>query len=549
MITISLQEEIIATCKEVADTSEIVAVTLYGSRACGYAREDSDYDLLLILDKYSEGVKYNYLTKDQLQLAILTVDQKILELDVEQGALGDFVSGRFLTPLIPILNQDYIHKIEIDIKKRFVEEDLKDLVIEYGDLSRVLIIHPEYLVLARMEKRARAYPPLRYSYINMLRKDLRKENMQIILTGYFKALEDVQNSFLIKFDGEKIILTNEFVDKILSYNIRDKVVNFVNLRKSTLQSYFTHGKAGKVSLAIIAKELSSKLKREFQIAFNKQEIEDPRNYLFLKTETGMISLNKQDSIIKTLKKIKGNMAFEVKPLTGALNEVHLVTVKGEKLIVKKFTDWFNFKWFILNAAVYGTKIFTLSGKARLSNEYVTNQLLFENGIPIPEIVSISLEERLLVERFIPGKLASEIVTEAFNTDLLKIEYKSHAFEIGKLLAKIHNLNITLGDCKPENFIFNEAGKLYVLDLEQGERFGDKKWDIAEFLYFSGHFGITLTGGFQQFVSEFIKGYSTLGEKQVLIKAAGFHYTRLFLAWTPLPILRGISKMLRNSDTL
>ena len=545
MITVPLQEEIIATCKEVADTSEIVALTLYGSRACGYARDDSDYDILLILNEYSKGVKYNYLTNDQLQLAILTVDQQILELDVEQGTLGDFVSGRFLTPLIPILNQDYIHKIEIETKKRFAEEDLEDLVIEYGDLSRVLIIHPEYLVLARMEKRARAYPPLRYSYINMLRKDLRRENMRIILVGYFKALEYLQNSSIIKFDGENIILTNGFVDKILPYKIRNKVVNFVNLSRSTFQSYLTHGKAGKVSLEIIAKELSSKLKRELQIAFNKQEIEDPKNYLFLKTETGMISLNKQDSIIKTLKKIKGKMAFDVKSLTGALNDVHLVTVKGEKLVVKKFTDWFNFKWFILNAAVYGTKIFTLSGKARLSNEYVTNQLLFENGIPIPEIVSISLEERLLVERFIEGKSASEIVTAAFSTEILKIEHKSYAFEIGKLLAKIHNLNITLGDCKPENFIIGKDGRLYVLDLEQGERFGDKKWDVAEFLYFSGHFGLTLTGGFQQFVREFIKGYSTVGEKQVLIKAAGFHYTRIFLAWTSLPIIRGISKMLRN----
>ena len=75
MINVNLQEEVIGTCKEVADTSEILAITLYGSRACGYAREDSDYDVLLILSEYSEGVRYTYLSKDKLQLAILTVDQ------------------------------------------------------------------------------------------------------------------------------------------------------------------------------------------------------------------------------------------------------------------------------------------------------------------------------------------------------------------------------------------------------------------------------------------------------------------------------------------
>jgi predicted nucleotidyltransferase len=258
LIHATLQEEILATCKEVADTSEIVAITLYGSRACGYAREDSDYDILLILNEYSEGVRYNYITKNQLQLAILIVDQQILELDVTQGTLGDFVSGRFLTPLIPLYNPDYIRQIEIKTKKRFVQEDLGDLVIEYGDLSRVLIIHPEYLVLARMEKRARAYPPLKYSYINMLHKDLRRENMRKILTGYLKALEEIQNSSIVKFEGENMLLTDGFVDKILSYKLRNKVVNFINLSRSTFQSYLTHGKAGKVSLEIVAKELSSK---------------------------------------------------------------------------------------------------------------------------------------------------------------------------------------------------------------------------------------------------------------------------------------------------
>jgi tRNA A-37 threonylcarbamoyl transferase component Bud32/predicted nucleotidyltransferase len=545
LINVNLHKDIIATCNEIAKTTEIVAITLYGSRASGYAREDSDYDILLILKEYPEGVQYNYITHDQLQLAILIVDQHILELDVTQGTLGDFVSGRFLTPLIPLFNPDYIHKIEVETKKRFAQEDLEDLVIEYGDLSRVLFIHPEYLVLARMEKRARAYPPLRYSYINMLHTDRRRENMQIILTGFFKALQDLQASSIIKFDGDHILLTHGFVDKILSYKLRNRVVNFVNLSKNTFQSYLTHGRAGKVSLEIVAKELSSKLKREFQIAFNKQEIEDPKNYLFLKTETGISNLNKQDAIIKTLKRLKGNHAFEVQPLAGALNEVHLVTVKGEKLVVKKFTDWFTFKWFILNAAVYGTKIFSLSGKTRLSNEYVTNQLLFENKIPTPEIISISLEERLLVLKFIEGKLASEIVTEAFNAETLTFEDQSNVFEIGQLVAKIHKLNITLGDCKPENFVIRDDGRLFVLDLEQSERFGDKKWDIAEFLYFSGHFGTTLTGGFQQFVREFIRGYSAEGDQQILIDAAGFHYTRIFLAWTPLPILRGISKMLQN----
>ena len=102
------------------------------------------------------------------------------------------------------------------------------------------------------------------------------------------------------------------------------------------------------------------------------------------------------------------------------------------------------------------------------------------------------------------------------------------------------------NCKPENFIMGNDGRVYVLDLEQGERHGDKKWDVAQFLFFSGHFGSTLTKGFHQFVKEFIKGYSTVGEKEVLRKAAGFQYAKVFFVWTPKSTIQSISKMLMNA---
>jgi tRNA A-37 threonylcarbamoyl transferase component Bud32/predicted nucleotidyltransferase len=541
-----LREEIVTACREVAGDCDVVSICLYGSRASGYAREDSDYDVLLVLRDYSKGVLYHYRDVGQMRLAILAVDQKALELDVEEGTLGDFVSGRLLTPYTPVLNGEYIRESEVQTKRRFAEEDLCDLVVEYGELSRVLTVKPEYLVLARMEKRAKAYPPLRYSYINMLRGELKSANMRVILNGYNEALEGLQHSKIISFDGENIALSSDYVDRVLPSRTLNRVVNLVNQSRSAFQSYLTHGKAGKVSLEVVARELASKLKRELQIAFNKQEIEDPKNHLFLKTERGLISLNKRDAIIDALRRIRGEGGLSVKTLGGALNEVYLVTFNGERMVVKKFTDWFNFKWFILNVAAHGTKIFTLSGKDRLSNEYVTNQLLAENGIPIPEVVSISLEDRLLVEKYIEGKSALEIVEEAFSSESLREENKTSAFEIGRLLAEIHDLNVTLGDCKPENFIVGNDGRVYVLDLEQGERHGDKAWDVAEFLYFSGHFGTVLTAGFQQFAKEFTAGYSTAGKRRILRRAGRLRYTKVFFAWTSMPIVQGISAILLNA---
>ncbi|MCJ7636606.1 MAG: hypothetical protein MUO21_03880, partial [Nitrososphaeraceae archaeon] len=290
---------------------------------------------------------------------------------------------------------------------------------------------------------------------------------------------------------------------------------------------------------------ASKIKREISTKFNGQELEDPKNYLFLKTEKGLINLNKKDAIIEKIREINGNKKVDVKTLAGALNEVYLVTIDDEELIVKKFTDWYNLKWFILNIATYGTKIFHLSGKTRLSNEYVTNQLLAENKIPVPEIVSISLKDRMLVEHYIKGTPFLNVIIEIIRHDHLDTELRKFVFEIGRLLAQIHCLNITLGDCKPENFIIDKGGKIYVLDLEQGERHGDKVWDVAEFLYFSGHYVTALTIGLQQFVKDFVAGYSSAGQIEVLREAAGIRYTKVFLAWTTMPIMQGISTILKN----
>ena len=62
---------ILDACNRVAGKSRIEAICLYGSRASGYAREDSDYDILLILAEYPNGVKYSYEKVDDNQLAIL----------------------------------------------------------------------------------------------------------------------------------------------------------------------------------------------------------------------------------------------------------------------------------------------------------------------------------------------------------------------------------------------------------------------------------------------------------------------------------------------
>jgi tRNA A-37 threonylcarbamoyl transferase component Bud32/predicted nucleotidyltransferase len=539
------EETILSECRRIARKSEIVAVALYGSRAAGYAREDSDYDILLVIDRYQPKVRYHYVKTDAGQLAILAVDQNAMKEDVEKGVLGDFVAGRLLMPLIAVKNEEYVRSMEVGVKERFTEEDLKDLILEYGELAHGLTILPTYLVLARMEKRARAYSPLRYSYANVLRPDLKERNLSKILTGYYEALTKMNQEGSIRFDDESIRFRPAFVDRVLSYKIYNRAVNFIDSSRRTFNAYVTHGKAGRVTIDVVAKELASKLKREIQLSFHRQGLEDPKDYLFLATEKGLLSLNKTDSIIEKLGGLNREGNITAKSLGTALNEVYLVEVDGERLVAKKFTDWYNFKWFILNVAALGTKVFSTQGKTRLSNEYVTNRLLAENGIPVPEVVSVSIPDRLLVERYIEGRSLLEVLIEVMRSDSLSKEHEDLAFRVGQILAKIHGLDVIVGDCKPENFILDRCGCLHVLDLEQGQRYGDPAWDVAEFFYFSGHFGDRFSEGFRQFIQAFRKGYTSIGRPEVLTNASSPRFVRSFIAWTPTPIIRGTSETLKD----
>lgn len=542
MITEEIRESILTSCKELAEAHNLVSIGVYGSRVSGYARADSDYDVMLILEDF-ESVRYYYRRVGDAQFAILAVDKKALEMDAKKGALGDFVAGRLISPYVPLLTPEYLRNIELETKRRFAIEDLEDLIIEYGELARGLVIKPEYLVLARMRKRATAYPPLKYSYVKMLGADLRERNMKMILEGYIEVLKNLTGSKIIKFDGENITVENAYIDDILSFKILRRVVNLMEFSRRTFFSYVTHGRAGRVKLDVVAKEFASKIKRELKIAINKEDLEDPKNYLFLKTEDGLVNLSERKSITKVIQRLKGKEKVVISPLAGALNEVYFIEVSGEKLVVKKFTDWFNFKWFALNVVAYGVKIFTLSGKARLSNEYGMNRLLAENSISVPEMVYINVQERLLIERYIEGTSILDIVREAAKTENLTPEYRRFALEAGRTMAKMHALDITLGDCKPENFIVSK-GMVYVLDLEQSERKGDRAWDVAEFCYYSGHYGSALTGGLQQFIKSFIEGYAQEGDRKILRKASELGYGRVFFVWTPMSVIQGIANLLK-----
>jgi tRNA A-37 threonylcarbamoyl transferase component Bud32 len=119
-----------------------------------------------------------------------------------------------------------------------------------------------------------------------------------------------------------------------------------------------------------------------------------------------------------------------------------------------------------------------------------------------------------------------------------------------MFAQVHSLNVTLGDTKPENVIVDPNGKIYLLDFEQASHGGDKAWDVAVFLYYSGHYLQPLysNGKAESITKAFVEGYLKGGGDANTIKKAGnSKYTRVFSVFTMPSIMLAMSNVCKKTE--
>lgn len=538
-----LEEKVVPLCDELSPSA--LAICAYGSHMGGYARDDSDLDILVVSEEFSEGARYVHRRLGDLSISLLLVEKDLLGIDAEEGALGEFVSGRILGPYKPLRNPDYFREVEHSLKKRVIEEESKDLTINYGQLARGLVVKLEYFPLARMRRQARVYPPLRYTYLNMFSPPVMARNMQLILPGYLAAAESLRDEGMLNVSGGQITLEPAFIDDVLSKKTIERVVNVVEFSRRAISSYIAQGRAGRINLDILTREMSSKLLKQYQAILPRRDYEDPKEHLFLETSSGLTKLNERSSIREFASKLGHGSKISMSPLGGVLNEVYLVSIGDERVVAKHFTDWHSFKWFTLNIAALGARKFAVSGKTRLENEYGINRLLSNRKIPTFSVVRASIPDRILIESFIEGESVLELVKRLVRKKEPTDEEFTMAEAIGTAVGRIHAEGVTLGDCKPENFIFC-GNKVYVLDLEQAGRSGDMAWDVAEFLYFTGHHLTSITKGLTAFLEGFSSGYAKASDATILKKASSINYAKVFSLWTLPSVIYATSKALKEA---
>jgi tRNA A-37 threonylcarbamoyl transferase component Bud32 len=136
----------------------------------------------------------------------------------------------------------------------------------------------------------------------------------------------------------------------------------------------------------------------------------------------------------------------------------------------------------------------------------------------------------LVEKYVDGISIVDIIKKIVSEKKHKQSLYDSISDVGRNIAKVHALGIQLGDSKPENFIRNDEGKVFILDLEQAKKGRDFAWDIAVFLYFSAHYSTPYGDKMKQLTEAFIHGYREQGNSENLRQAAGINYLKVFSFW-------------------
>jgi tRNA A-37 threonylcarbamoyl transferase component Bud32 len=529
---------------------------LHGPYAGGYADEKTAISTLLITDSNKISLKYQFKRLDSEKIRLLIVDEGTFERDVRSEWLGGIFADNLLTPYEPLLNKDYLWSQEVRFKKRIVEEALSNLVLGFPEMSRNFMIKPEYFMFEAIARRASLFPPITYRFLNIARDSLRERNYSSMMMGFKAAINELVNEGKI-YVSDDMLKINEGYISLMQKKRKHRLINLFRSVRGGITRYV---------LSVFPSVMDSFLE-DYRIyrAFSAENDElnrsfrmltDPKKYIFISAPSGVISFSDrvtiEDFIRRNLSE-RCSLRHRISRLGGVLNAAYLLrfTHNGseERIVAKVFKDWYGWKWFPIALWALGTRGFAVLGKARLEREYALNMLLSSHGINVPRIIHVSPEEKIIFQEYIDGLSASKIIKnlcrekdkEEMNRNLAIVR------RIGREIARIHKLNISLGDCKPENVILTNDGRIFFVDLEQAERGGDKSWDIAEFLCYSGHYAsfspVEMT---EKITGEFLSGYLEAGgEIENVKKALSPRYLKVFSFFTPPHTLLTITSTCRK----
>lgn len=503
----------------------------------GYARPDSDYDLIVVADKFKGRVRYRYVNSP-VTASALVVEAKLLERDAVKAYLGEFVSGRLLNVYEPVLNSDLMRQAEVESKKRVLAEEILEIESMYGEFAQDLVIPLEYFLFNKLHKRALIYPPALYSYVKTYSCPSAEENKRFSLEGFAEAAASLQASGVLRLEDKDGVPQVRLLGEGLRGRAFARLLSLFNLTTRGVRQYAVHGYAGRVGLNVFKDEALSKMKRMQAKTDPPEELEDPRRLLRL--EEG-VALPKTEQMVERLAALAGLGSYRrsEKTLGEVYSTARLLTLTGPdgrevKYVLKRFADIRSVKWAILNVWTPSHK-FSTSPQARMHREYFATLALRSRGILVPRVVGAAIDEKVLVKEFIEGERLSDAIqpiVEGREDDVGVVE------RFGEAVAGVHRAGFALGDSKSSNVIVGVGGGLYFTDLEQATEGGDQAWDVATFVYYQAKLSFK-EAGMRKVADAFLRGYRRVNGRENIAKAGAQRYVAPFRPLTTPQLLKTI----------
>jgi tRNA A-37 threonylcarbamoyl transferase component Bud32 len=514
--------------------SSISAVCAYGSKVAGYARPDSDYDLIVVARKFREGVRYRYVG-DDVAASALIVDEGLLLQDARASSLGEFVVGRFLNVYEPITNPELFRLAETEYKRRVMIEALLELSSDYGDFCRHLLVPFDYFLFDKLRRRAVVYPPALYSYTQTYSCSLGEENRGISADGFREAALSLVSRGYFSVEAGGVRMNPER----MRGDAFTKVQSIFALTTRGVTQYAVHGYAGRVGFSVFRKEAESKLRRMREQPPPLPELERPR--MLLKLDEGVV-IPDASRLEMDVARLLGYSEFaaEEKLIGDPYSTTRVLTFRGAgretSVVLKNFSDIRSLKWALLGVWAAAANKFRMTPLARLDREYAVTRALRAAGVRVPAIIAVSPDVRILVKEFVVGEALSKAV-DGFSK--AGVGGLAQVAEYGRLMSKVHGAGYALGDAKASNVIVSPRG-LFLTDLEQADPDGDRSWDVAEFVYYTAKLS-NKEVAMKQVAQAFLQAYAADGSREVISKASSVKYLRPFQPF----LLPALAKSLRE----
>jgi tRNA A-37 threonylcarbamoyl transferase component Bud32/predicted nucleotidyltransferase len=502
-----------------AGSKKLVAVCAYGSKVAGYARPESDYDVIAVISGLSSKVQYKYVSSP-LDASVLLVDDSFLVQDARASALGEFVVGRLLNVYEPIMNAELLRQAEVEFKRRVIIEALWDLSSDYGDFAKHLRVPLEYFLFDKLRRRSLVYPPALYSYVKTYTCPSARANTEATLAGFREAAASLTSRGFMELEDDTV----KIVPQKMRGDAFTKVLSLFSVTARGVTQYAVHGYAGRVGIGVFKREASSKLKRLRERPEPPPKLERPRSLLRL--EEGFI-LDQTTDLAARLARVPGFGDYTV--TDRSLGEPYATTrvltytegAKSWSCVVKNFSDVRSLKWAFLGIWAAAARKFNMSPLARLEREYSSYIALRRGGVSTPRVIAVAPDERIMVTEFVEGTSLSKMI-DSMPDDRAAIAAVS---AYGEAIARAHGVGISIGDAKASNVIVSDRG-LFLTDLEQAAADLDPSWDVAEFLYYTAKLS-NKESVMKAVADTFLASYIRTGDRSVVKKARSLKYLTPF----------------------